>query len=186
MESAKSTKSTKDKILLSLGYAKWIPRVVLVPTLFYKKITILYETVFKDATTITAFTSFIFQFGVELFWKLKTKYGVNSFVEFLRIREFLFQHLVEIMRLYYKEEMLTTIEAVQGSRDIMRLYRKQDRVDFFEFIRKHRKKVLNGRIVLNRKDIHILNRVYRRIKMRYEPNKLPSRNKKRIKNNSES
>ena len=121
MESVKSTKSTKDKLLLSLGYAKWIPRVLMIPTLFYKKINILYETVFKDATTITSFTSFIFQFGIELFWKLKNKYGVTSFVEFLRVREFLFNNLNELMRMYYNEEMIMTVEEIHKSKTMLAL-----------------------------------------------------------------
>lgn len=172
MVSAKSTKSTKDKILSSLGYAKWIPRVILVPTLFYKKIVILYETIFKDATTITAFTSFIFQFGIDLFWTLKTKYKVSSFVEFLRVREFLFNNLNELMRLYYKEETITTLEAIYNSRSALMSYNKTERAKFFDFVKKHRKKVMKGRIVLRSKDIYILHRVYRRFKNKNEHNKV--------------
>lgn len=182
MESAKSTKSTKDKILLSLGYAKWIPRVVMIPTLFYKKINILYETVFKDAITITSFTSFIFQFGIELFWKLKNKYGITTFVEFLRVREFLFTNLNELMRMYYNDELITTIDQVKNMKSILSLHKKEDCDDFIDFIRKHKKKVLNGRISLKAKDIQILNRVYKRIKLRNESNKTDRRSKKSTKN----
>lgn len=186
MESVKSTKSTKDKLLLSLGYAKWIPRVLMIPTLFYKKINILYETVFKDATTITSFTSFIFQFGIELFWKLKNKYGVTSFVEFLRVREFLFNNLNELMRMYYNEEMIMTVEEIQKSNTMLALYKRKDRDEFVEFVRKHRKKVLAGRISLKAKDIQILSRVYRRVKMRNEPDKVYRRSKKSTKNEHQS
>lgn len=182
MESAKSTKSTKDKILNSLGYAKWIPRVIMIPTLFYKKINILYETVFKDATTITSFTSFIFQLGIELFWKLKHKYGITTFAEFLRVREFLFINLNELMRMYYNEEMITTVEEVNKSKTLLTLHKRKDNDEFIDFVRKHKKKVLNGRISLKAKDIQILSRVYKRIKLRNEPNKTVRRSKKSTKN----
>ncbi|MCK9319369.1 hypothetical protein [Methanoculleus sp.] len=172
MASAKSTKlkaeqKQKDQLLLSLGYAKWIPRVIMVPTIFYKKIAILYETVFKDATTITAFTSYIFQIGIDLFWQLKGKFGVNSFGEFLRIREFLFDNLNEVMRMYYKDEVLTTLEAVNGARSVLKKKNDTEQAKFLEFVKKHRKRVLNGRVLLRTKDFLILDRLYRRLNKRY-------------------
>ncbi|PKP53742.1 MAG: hypothetical protein CVT92_02055 [Bacteroidetes bacterium HGW-Bacteroidetes-1] len=168
MASAKSTKlkaeqKQKDQLLLSLGYAKWIPRVIMIPTMFYKKIAILYETVFKDATTITAFTSYIFQFGIDLFWQLKGKFGVNSFGEFLRIREFLFEHLNEMMRMYYKDEVLTTLDAVNGARSVLKKKNGIEQAKFLEFVKKHHKRVLNGRILLRATDFQILDRLYRRL-----------------------
>jgi hypothetical protein len=169
MASAKSTKlkaeqKQKDQLLTSLGYAKWIPRVIMVPTMFYKKIAILYETVFKDATTITAFTSYIFQLGTDLFWQLKEKFGVNSFVEFLRIREFLFNNLNELMRMYYKDEVLTTLEAVNGARRVLKKSNSTEQAKFLEFVKKHRKRVLNGRVLLRASDFQILDRLYQRLK----------------------
>lgn len=168
MASAKSTKlkaeqKQKDQLLLSLGYAKWIPRVIMVPTIFYKKIAILYETVFKDATTITSFTSYIFQLGIDLFWQLKEKFGVNSFVEFLRIREFLFNNLNELMRMYYKDEVLTTLDAVNGAIGVLKKKNDTEQARFIEFIKKHHKRALNGRVLLRTKDFLILDRLYRRL-----------------------
>jgi hypothetical protein len=189
MVSATSTKSSpeqKDKLLSSLGYAKWIPRVVMVPTLFYKKIVILYETIFKDATTITAFTSFIFQFGIDLFWQLKSVYGVNSFAEFLRIREFLFKHLNEIMRIYYKGDMLTTVSAVHKARTVFWNKNKEEREKFIDFVNQHKNKVLCGRVCLRAKDFQILHRVYRRLNSENVYNKTAKRNKKRTKDNLQS
>lgn len=179
MVSVEPTKSDeqnqKDKLLSSLGYAKWVPRIILVPTLFYKKIVVLYETVFKDSTTITAFTSFIMQVGLDLFWKLKQRYGVKSFAEFLRIREFLFNNLNDLMVLYYKEQSITTLENINECLSIFHNKTDKERLEFIEFVKKYKHKVMGNRIHLKSKDLIILNKVFKRMMSKNVYRKVPKR-----------
>lgn len=100
MQKKQETKKQKDnKILRWLCYKHWSTKTVVIPRIFDKKITIIYESLFKNATHYTNFVSYVFSFGLIVFWKMYNDYKIQSFMEFIRFQRWIHKYLKLLVKL---------------------------------------------------------------------------------------
>jgi len=160
--------SDECKLLKLFGYSKWVPRKIMVPMIFYKKIYILYETFFKSATSITNFISFMFQFSVGIFWDLYENYGVKSFGEFLIVKKYLEESLPVLIENKYLEKTMITLEDVLSCRKYLNRLSDDELIEFLEYVKDHKLILMGGQLIMSRLTLLSLYKDYKFSKLKDE------------------
>ena len=87
-------------------------RKILIPIMFDKKMTVLFESFFKNGNTYTSFISYMFMFSVTMFWELYEKYNVKSLMSFMKFHTFIKENLKMLLWMMRKKPVLVDVKEL--------------------------------------------------------------------------
>ena len=81
--------------------------------IYEKKMSVMYESFYKNAFTYTSFITYMFMFSIEIFWLLFEKYNIKSMMSFLKFGRFIKSNISTLVKIMRKNTIWIDVESLK-------------------------------------------------------------------------
>ena len=95
--------------------------------LYDKKMTLMYESFYKNAFSYTSFITYMFMFSLEIFYYVFEKYNVKSMCTFIKFGQFIKNNVPILIKIMRKKTMwidIETLKEIDGFEELAKVTEK--------------------------------------------------------------